>query len=214
MLQGIAIFPELSQTSLDLIASCGVVRKYSKNTVLVSEGELSDSLYIILDGKVKVYVSDEHGKEVLLNILGQGAHFGELSLIDEEPRSASVVTLEQSQIVVVSKPNFQHCLATHSEIAFELISTLVKRVRALTDSVKNLALLDVYGRVARTLLSLANKQDNQLIIQQRLTHQDIASMVGASREMVSRIMKDLTTGGYIEVKDKQIIIRSKLPSGW
>jgi CRP/FNR family cyclic AMP-dependent transcriptional regulator len=214
MFQGTAIFPQLSQTSLDLMATCGVVRKYSKNSVLVSEGELSDSLYIILDGKVKVYVSDEHGKEVLLNILGKGTYFGELSLIDDEPRSASVVTVEYSQIAVVSKTDFQHCLAAHSEIALELIAALVKRVRALTDSVKNLALLDVYGRVARTLISLAHKQNDKLIIEQRLTHQDIASMVGASREMVSRIMKDLTTGGYIEMKDRQIIIRGKLPPGW
>lgn len=214
MFQGTAIFPQLSQNSLDIMATCGVVRKYPKSTVLVSEGELSDSLYIILDGKVKVYVSDEHGKEVLLNILGKGAYFGELSLIDDEPRSASVMTVEHSRIVVVSKSDFQHCLAAHSEIAFELISALVKRVRALTGSVKNLALLDVYGRVARTLISLAHNQDNKLVIQQRLTHQDIASMVGASREMVSRIMKDLTTGGYLEIKDRQIIIRNKLPPGW
>lgn len=214
MVQSTPIFPRLSQTNLDLMAACGVVRKYPKNSVLVSEGELSDSLYIILDGKVKVYVSDEQGKEVLLNILSPGAYFGELSLIDDRPRSASVMTVEKSQIAVVSKIDFQHCLAAHPEIAFELISALVKRVRALTDSVKNLALLDVYGRVARTLISLAAKHDDKLVIKQRLTHQEIASMVGASREMVSRIMKDLIIGGYIEVKDKQIIIRNKLPHGW
>lgn len=214
MVQTSATFPQLSPDHLSLIATCGVARKYPKNSILVSEGELSDSLYIITEGKVKVYVSDEQGREVLLNILGPNTYFGELSLIDDEPRSASVMTVEPSQVVVVSKANFSQCLAVHPEVAFELIGALAKRVRALTNSVKNLALLDVYGRVARTLLNLASEHDGKLMIQQRLTHQDIASMVGASREMVSRIMKDLTVGGYIETKDKQITICSKLPPGW
>jgi CRP/FNR family cyclic AMP-dependent transcriptional regulator len=209
-----SVFPKLTQSNLSLLSGCSITRKYSKNTILINEGDLSDSLYIILSGKVKVYLSDENGKEVLLSILGPGEYFGELALLDAEPRSASVMTTEPSRISVVTKSDYQRCIAAHPEIAFDLIQVLAHRIRVLTDNVKNLALLDVYGRVARTLLNMAIECDGKLVIQHRLTHQDIASMVGASREMVSRIMKDLATGGYIKVKDKQIILLSKLPPGW
>ncbi|MDQ2695526.1 MAG: Crp/Fnr family transcriptional regulator, partial [Pseudomonadota bacterium] len=197
MLANTMFFSELDATDLRQICDCGVNRSYPKNAILINEGDLSDSLFIILSGRVKIFVSDEDGKEVILNIQGPGEYFGELALIDEEPRSASVMTLEPSQMAVVSKAAFQECLAAHPNLAFNLIRSLVRRVRSLTESVKSLALLDVYGRVARTLLNLASDQDGKLVIEERLTHQDIANMVGASREMVSRIMKDLTTGGYI-----------------
>jgi CRP/FNR family cyclic AMP-dependent transcriptional regulator len=191
-----------------------VTRKYPKNVVLITEGDRSDSFYVILSGKVKVFLSDEHGKEVQLNTQGPGEYFGELALIDQAPRSASVMTLEPSQLAVVSRENFQRCLAENPDIAVELISFLVNRVRSLTENVKNLALLDVYGRVARTLLNLSSEQDDQLVIEERLTHQEIANRVGASREMVSRIMKDLCTGGYIQIRDRKIFIQAKLPPGW
>lgn len=214
MLSNIPLFSELAPEDLRLISNCSVTRTYPKNTILISEGDRSDSLYVILSGKVKAFVSDSNGKEVILNIQESGEYFGELALIDAEPRSASVMTLEPSRICVFSKAGFQRCLAENPNIASKLILALTKRVRSLTESVKNLALLDVYGRVARTLLNLATEQDGKLVIEQRLTHQDIANMVGASREMVSRIMKDLATGGYLQIRDKKIIIREKLPPGW
>jgi CRP/FNR family cyclic AMP-dependent transcriptional regulator len=209
------LFPELTPDSLNLVAEHGTVRNYPKNTVMIHEGDRSDSLYVILSGKVKVYSSDEDGKEVILNIQGPGECFGELALIDAAPRSASVMTMEPSRISVVSRADFEQCLAENSGIALELIRSLAQRVRSLTESVKSLALLDVYGRVARTLLDMASEEaGGQLVVRQRLTHQDIANMVGASREMVSRIMKDLVNGGYIHVKDKVITIQGKLPPGW
>jgi CRP/FNR family cyclic AMP-dependent transcriptional regulator len=199
---------------LHVLSDNGVTRNYPKNVVLITEGDRSDSFYVILSGKVKVFLSDEHGKEVQLNTQGPGEYFGELALIDQAPRSASVMTLEPSQLAVVSRQDFQRCLAENPDIAVELISFLVSRVRSLTESVKNLALLDVYGRVARTLLNLSSEQDDQLVIKERLTHQEIANRVGASREMVSRIMKDLCTGGYIQIRDHKIFIQEKLPPGW
>lgn len=214
MLSNVPLFSELGAEDLRVISGQGVTRTYPKNTLLISEGDLSDTFYVILSGKVKVYASDENGREVILNILGSGEYFGELALIDEAPRSASVVTLEQSRLSVISKGDFQRCLSEHPEIALEMIRPLVRRIRSLTENVKNLALLDVYGRVARTLLAQAVEQDGCLVIQERLTHQDIANMVGASREMVSRIMKDLTAGGYIEIKDRRITIPGKLPAAW
>ena len=124
------------------------------------------------------------------------------------------MTLMPSRLAFVSRLDFEACLAKHPNLALKLIRTLTHRIRSLTDVVKNLALNDVYGRVARTLLKLAREKNGLLIIEQRLTHQDIADMVGASREMVSRIMKDLTTGGYLQTKNKIITIQSKLPPAW
>jgi CRP/FNR family cyclic AMP-dependent transcriptional regulator len=214
MLSNISLFAELAPDDLRLINEHGVIRNYPKNSILINEGDSSDSLYVILEGRVKVYVADESGKELLLNIQGPGEYFGELALLDAEPRSASIMTLEPVRLCVVSKSDFQRCIEDNPRIAMELLRSLAGRVRTLTENAKNLALLDVYGRVARTLLSLATDNDGQLEIEERLTHQDLANRVGASREMVSRIMKDLSTGGYIQVKDRKITIRGKLPPAW
>jgi len=207
-------FSELESADLDLMSSYGVIRAYPKGAVLINEGDNSTGFFIILSGKVKVYVSNQEGREVVLNIQRDGEYFGELALIDEAPRSASVITLEASQFVFVSKAGFQKCLSEHPEIAVKLIRSLSKRIRALTESVKNLALLDVYGRVSRVLENLAVSHEEKFVIKQRLTHQEIANMTGASREMVSRIIRDLVKGGYIQVKDKIITIHRKLPHDW
>lgn len=208
------LFAELSKDDIDFISSHGVIRSFAKHTVLVSEGDQSDALYFIREGHVKIYVSNEGGKEAILNIQGPGEYFGELALIDDAPRSASAMTLEPSRVALVSRAEFERCLAENPAIAVKLIRSLTQRIRSLTDVVKNLALHDVYGRLARTLLKLARQKEGQLIIDQRLTHQDLANMVGASREMVSRIMKDLCVGGYIESKNKKITIQAKLPRAW
>ena len=209
-----ALFPELTPSDLRLIAERGVAVTFPKNTVLIEEGEQSDSFYIIQRGKVKVYVSSDDKKEIILNTQGPGEYFGELAIIDDAPRSASVMTLEKSQIVVVTKPQFLECLESHPGLALEIIRMLTRRVRALTKSVKSLALLDVYGRVARALLDLATDRDGVCVIEGRITHREIANRVGASREMVSRIMKDLAAGGYIEVNRGSITILGRLPEGW
>lgn len=214
MLENIALFSDLAEKDLELISSHSVIKQYPKNCILINEGDRSDALYVILGGKVKVFLSDEDGKEIILNIQEAGEYFGELALLDEEPRSASVMTLEPSRLMVISKTDFQRCLVANPELALKLIRALAQRVRSLTETVRNLALLDVYGRVARTLENLAVEKGGKQVIEQKLTHQDIANMVGASREMVSRIMKELTTGGYVQVVNRQITIKGKLPPGW
>ena len=161
-----------------------------------------------------MFLSDENGKEVTLNMQGKGEFFGELALLDESPRSASVMTLEPCKFALISKSDFDVCLTKNPHIALNLIRMLTQRVRVLSENVKNLALLDVYGRVARVLLNMSQDKDGKKIIEQRLTHQDIASMVGASREMVSRILKDLSTGGYIKTEGKHITIVENLPHAW
>jgi CRP/FNR family cyclic AMP-dependent transcriptional regulator len=214
MIQNVPLFSGLPEQDISAIANHAVTRSFAKNTVIINEGDESDSLYLILSGRVKVYLSDEDGKEVILNTQGPGEYFGELALIDEAPRSASVMTLEDSKLSIVSKRDFEACMARHPQIALRVIKGLTKRLRNLTDNVKSLALMDVYGRVARALLGLATEEDGKLVIHQRLTQRDIAAMIGASREMVSRILKDLTVGGYITMDKKSITINEKLPHAW
>jgi len=209
-----AMFPELTRDELDFLASQGIHKRFPKNSILISEGDESDSLYILLDGKVKIYASDNYGKDVVINIQGPGEVFGEIAMIDETPRSASVMAIEPVDVAFLSQVKFENCLLERPQLAVKFLGILVERIRSLTDVAKNLALKDVYGRVAYTLDKLAEDVDGERIVRIRLTHQDIANMVGSSREMVSRIMKDLTTGEYIESKDKHIILRKKLPEAW
>ncbi len=214
-LENVPLFQGLSSHDMAALFSHSVVRTHKKNTVVIHEGDNSDSLYVILTGRVRVYLSDEEGKEVDLNILGAGEYFGELAAIDNFPRSASVVTLAECRFSVVSKKEFDSCLTKNPQIAVRIIDELSTRFRSMTENVKSLALMDVYGRVARTLINLAAESDEgKLVIKQKLTQQDLANMVGASREMVSRILKDLTRGGYITVKNKYITIQEKLPHAW
>ena len=194
-------------------AQRAVTRTFPKNTVVVREGDRTDSLYIIVSGRVRIYVSDEKGKEVALNESGPGEYFGEM-VLDEGPRSASVMTLEPTQFLVVPKEDFREFVKKNPEFSLHLIYKLIKRVRALTNDVKSLALMDVYGRVARMLLELAVERDGVLVIESKPTQQEIASRVGASREMVSRILGDLTVGGYIEVERDRITIAKTLPRTW
>src|SRR5262252_8278860 len=190
-----------------------VSRTYPKNAVIVTEGDRTDSLYIIVSGRVKIYVSDEKGKEIMLGESGPGEYFGEM-VLDEGPRSATVMTLEPTQFLVVPKDDFREFVTKSPEFALHLILKLIKRVRALTNDVKNLALMDVYGRVARTLLDLAVDRKGVLTIENKPTHQEIAARVGASREVVNRILDDLTAGGYIKVEKDRITIAKALPRDW
>lgn len=203
----------LSVIDLRDFAQHAVTRTFPKNTVVVTEGDLTDSLYIVVSGRVKIYVSDDKGKEIVLNESGPGEYFGEM-VLDEGPRSASVMTLEPTRFLVVPKEDFQEFLAKSPEFSLHLIRKLIRRVRALTNDVKSLALMDVYGRVARMLLDLAVERDGVLVIEGRPTQQEMANRVGASREMISRILGDLVGGGYIEVERDRITIARALPRAW
>ena len=212
MLKDIPLFAGLTDDELSKLEQRANTRTFPKNAILINEGDETDSLYIIQAGRVRVFMSNEEGREIILNEQGPGEHFGELALIDDAPRSASVMATKKTQVSVISRQDFREVLANHPDIAFSLIRDLGRRVRLLSDNVKNLALLDVYGRVAKTLLGMARDIDGRLTIEERPTQQDIANHIGASREMVARILKDLETGGYITITKKQILINEKLPS--
>jgi CRP/FNR family cyclic AMP-dependent transcriptional regulator len=203
----------LSVIALRDTAQHAIKRTFPKNTIVVSEGDQTDSLYIIVSGRVKIYVSDDKGKEIVLSEAGPGEYFGEM-VLDEGPRSASVMTLEPTEFLVIPGEDFMEFVVKSPEFSLHLILKLIRRVRALTNEVKNLALMDVYGRVARMLLDLAVDRDGMLVIESRPTQQEMANRVGASREMISRILGDLTSGGYIEVERDRITIARALPRAW
>ena len=198
---------------IEKMAALATTRTFGKNAIIVSEGDETDSLYILLAGRAKVFVADENGREVQLNQIGPGEYFGEVTL-DGGPRSASVMALEECRCAVVKRAELTAFLERNPEFALHLVRKLAHRVRMLTDSVRSLALMDVYGRVARLLLELAEERDGRLVVEESLTHRDIASRVGASREMISRIFSDLTDGGYVRKEDRHLVIMRKPPPRW
>jgi CRP/FNR family cyclic AMP-dependent transcriptional regulator len=203
----------LADDTLRAIASSGVVRQFPKQTVLINEGDHGDSLYIVITGKVKVFASNASGKEVVIDFLGPGEYVGEMSL-DGAPRSASVMTVEPTTCAVVDRAHFREFILEHPDFALHLIEDLIHRVRLATANVKSLALSDVYGRLVRLLLSLAVEQNGRLYVPEKLTQQAIAERIGASRDMISRLMKDLVAGGYLALEDRTITILKKLPPAW
>lgn len=195
------------------LAALGRVRSYPRHTVFITEGDSSDSVFVILTGKVKIFIADTEGHEMILDTQGPGDYVGEMAL-DGKPRSASVMTLEPSTFSVVSREPLLEAIRRNPDFALEIISRIIDRARLATSSVKDLALLDVYGRVARLLLNMAVEKDGKLLIPEKLTQQEIAERVGASRDMVSRIFRDLTAGGYITVEHRFITINKKPPARW
>jgi CRP/FNR family cyclic AMP-dependent transcriptional regulator len=212
-LKSIPLFEGVLDAELRSLAERTVTRAYPKQAIIVNEGDESDSLYLILSGRVKIYLADEHGKELILAIKGPGQYFGEM-VLDEQPRSASVMTLEPAQFAILSRADFKAFVLSHPDVALQLIQNLIRVARGLNRNVRNLAMLDVYGRVARILLELAVERDGKLVIPEKLTQKDIAARVGASREMINRILRDLTAGGYVSVEDGRITINKAPPARW
>jgi CRP/FNR family cyclic AMP-dependent transcriptional regulator len=204
----------LADATLGEIASTGVTRSFPKSTVLIHEGDVGDSLFIIVSGRVKVYASNAEGKEFVIDFHGPGEYVGEMSL-DGAPRSASVMTVEPTTCAIVNRTQFREFLLAHPDFAWHLIEKLIHRVRLATENVKSLALSDVYGRLVRLLNTLAEPQDGGTwVVPEKLTQQEIAARVGASRDMVGKLLKDLVAGGYLSVEDRTITIHRKLPLGW
>jgi CRP/FNR family cyclic AMP-dependent transcriptional regulator len=203
----------LRAEELALISRHAATKAFRERTVLVSEGDTTDSLYIILEGRVRAYVSGPDGREAVLSVMGPGEYFGELAF-DEGPRSASVITLEPCKLLVVPRARFVEFVRSSPEFSTHFILRLIGRIRALTENVRSLSLMDAYGRVARLLLESSVTRDGIRMVPERLTQSDIASRVGCSREMVSRIFKDLVQGGYVTVESDRIVIRRRPPAKW
>jgi CRP/FNR family cyclic AMP-dependent transcriptional regulator len=214
VLKSIPYFSEVPEEALEQLASSALKKSYSKNVVIINEGDEAGSLFIILSGKVQAFLSNQSGRMVTLSIQESGSFFGELSLLDGEPRSASVMALESTVCILIPRHAFQSWLHEHADAAIKIIHSLTQRIRILTESVRGLALLDVYSRLSKVLDGMAVADGETWIIAPRPSHQELANIVGSSREMVSRIMKDLARGGYVSIESKVIRINRKLPSSW
>ena len=196
------------------IVSQGRLQCVSRGAVVVTEGDVPKGLYLILSGRLKVFLNDDAGREVVLTIEESGSAFGEISLLDEEPRSASVAAIEPCELVVIGKEALLDLLRKNPELSLAMIRSLAALVRRLSGNIRTLALKNIYSRLIHLLESRAQQEGDHRVIHERLTHQLMADMIGASREMVSRIMSDLSKGGYIETSRESICIKRRLPSGW
>jgi CRP/FNR family transcriptional regulator, cyclic AMP receptor protein len=210
VLRAVPLFSSFPEEPLRTLATLVTRRSATRGSIIMAAGDPTDSLYIILSGRLKVMMSDAEGKEVILSLLSSGEFFGEMGLIDDSPRSASVVAIEACELLVITRRDFKKCMTENGEMAMAVMRGLVRRLREADRKIGSLALLDVYGRVARLLLDMAETVDGQKMVTKRLPKQDIAKMIGASREMVSRVMKDLQMGGYIEMRGSSILLRDSI----
>lgn len=206
-------FTSLDEEALRSLAPHGVARSFPRHAVIVNEGDDTDALYVLLAGRVKAFVGDDQGREVVVNTIEVGDYFGELTL-DGGPRSASVMTLEPCRVFAIPRRDVLRILETNSAFAQDLIAKLIGKVRSLTSRVRDLALKDVYGRFLQFVNDHAVEDGGTRVVPERLTQHDIAARIGGSREMVSRVVRDLTEGGYIAVEGKRIRVLKRLPTRW
>jgi CRP/FNR family cyclic AMP-dependent transcriptional regulator len=208
ILRKVPLFGQLAPSDLERVVEISRERTYPRNSVILFEDDPGDALYVVADGQVKVVLIGEDGREVILSVMGEGEFFGEMALVDDEPRSAHVIAMEDSTLLVLRREDFQGILTQTPGIALALLRELSRRLRRVDEKVGSLVLLDVNGRVAQLLLDLADEAGSERITR-RLTHHTIAQMIGSSRETVSRTMRELVEKGYIEVSRREIVIRDR-----
>jgi len=208
ILRKVPLFGQLAPSDLERVVEISRERTYPRNSVILFEDDPGDALYVVAEGQVKVVLIGEDGREVILSVMGEGEFFGEMALVDDEPRSAHVIAMEDSTLLVLRREDFQGILTQTPRIALALMRELSRRLRRVDEKVGSLVLLDVNGRVAQLLLDLADEAGSERITR-RLTHHTIAQMIGSSRETVSRTMRELVEKGYIEVSRREIVIRDR-----
>jgi len=211
LIRRVPLFSMLTNDQAQGIADSVVKRRFRRGEIIVEHGRKSNALYILLTGRARVLTADSRGREVILAVLQSGDYVGEMSLIDDEPHSATVRAEVQTDMLILGRAEFTRCLPENSSLSYAIMHGLVQRLRSADRQIESLALLDVYGRVARTLLDMAVDDGETKIIRNKVSRQDLAKVVGASREMVSRVMKDLEERGMIETQDNgSVIIKQRL----
>jgi CRP/FNR family transcriptional regulator, cyclic AMP receptor protein len=212
LIRRVPLFALLTANQAESVAEAVSKRRFKRGEIIVEQGEKSNTLFIILTGRVRVVTSDKRGREVILATLQPGDYIGEMSLIDNEAHSATVRAEVQTDMLALGRAEFARCLPENSSMAYAIMKGLVQRLRQADRKIESLALMDVYGRVARALLEFAAPdREGLMTIKERISRQDIAKMVGASREMVSRVMKDLEDRGFIETReDGSMLIKDRL----
>jgi CRP/FNR family transcriptional regulator, cyclic AMP receptor protein len=214
---GLKKIPFLSKLSDDMLiklAERAKPIKFQKQSTIIMEGDTTSSLYIILSGKVRIFGSDDKSKELTLMIQEAGSYFGEIALLTDEPRSASVVALENTTCAVISKTDFINWLMQHPEVAIMLLGVLSNKIRQLTEKAKQMALSNVYERIIIALQEMAEVDGEVRVIHNKPSQEDLAKMIGSSREMVNKVMQELIKGGYVTIREKDLIINKKLPASW
>ncbi len=206
VLRNLPLFSGLDDVELEKLSKVAGRKRVERGAAVVRAGESTDSLYVLLNGRAKVTNHDEDGKEIILAWLGQGESFGEMGLIDGSPRSANVIAAEASELLYLSKEAFERCMRDNFQVAQKLMRILVQRLREADRKIESLALLDVYGRVARLLLDMSELDDGRRVVRKKISKQDMAKMIGASREMVSKVMRDLELSGYIRYDNDLLVI--------
>lgn len=206
-------FSQLDESALRELVPRGVARDFPKRAVIVNQGDDTRSFYVLLSGRVKAYLTDDQGREIVVNTIEAGDYFGEL-VLDGGPRAASIMTLEPCRVFMIPHGELEKLLAANPAFARDLIERLISKVRELTGMVLDLAVKDVYSRFLRYVTEHAVEQDGVKVVPERLTQHDIAARIGGSRETVSRIIRELTAGGYISVDAKHIRVLKKLPAHW
>ena len=215
LLKHVDLFKHLTDTQLTELAAQSREISFRKHAILMTEGDTGESMYIINTGSVKVYVSDDEGRELVLYQQGTGAVIGDIALLDDEPRSASVSTLEPSTALMIGKQAFLDCMRNSPEMAINIIRSLTQRLRDATEGSRSLALDNVYRRLADKLQELGEGDNPEsLILAKKYSYQELGNMIGASREMVGKVMAELVKGEYIEIIDGKIQMRRKLPRNW
>lgn len=205
---------QLSTSLLAQLSACGNPRTYARGEVLIEEGAISDSLFILLAGELKVYTRAESGRELVYNVMRPGEFFGELFL-DGGPRSASVKAVTTSTCVVIGRDQFGAFMAQHPEFAERLVLKLIARVRHVTEQLRSVATKDVYGRVTSLLGELAVDEGGLRVLDKSVTQQEIADRIGATREMVNHVLRELTRGGFLERDaERRIVLAKELPRHW
>ena len=214
LIRRVPLFSMLTSVQAEAVAGAIVKKRFKRGELIVEQGKKSNALFIILTGRARVMTADARGREVILATLQPGDHVGEMSLIDNEPHSATVRAEVQTDVLMLGRAEFARCLPENTSMAYAVMRGLVQRLRQADRKIESLALMDVYGRVARSLLEFARPDaEGNLFIREKISRQDIAKMVGASREMVSRVMKDLEERGFIESNDDgSMIIKERLSS--
>ena len=213
LIRRVPLFSMLTNDQAQAIADGVIKRRYRRGEIIVEQGRKSNALYILLTGRARVMTADSRGREVILAVLEPGDHLGEMSLIDNEPHSATVRAEVQTDVLVLGRAEFARCLPENSSLAYAIMRGLVQRLRNADRQIESLALLDVYGRVARALLDMAQPDGDHKIIRNKVSRQDLAKVVGASREMVSRVMKDLEERGFIDTQENGwVIVHERLES--
>jgi CRP-like cAMP-binding protein len=210
LLGRVSIFRGLDKTALDQLSTKLKPMEYAKDALIVGQDDQGEALYIIENGRVKVVLYGDSGREMILTIFRPGDFFGEMSLLDGEPRSANVIALEDARVLVLSRNDFVGHLHESPGTALNILAEMSLRLRRADEVIGNLALLDVYGRVARVLIDMAKKDgrdsDEGIVIQERPTQQDIASMIGTSRETVSRVLSEFQRRGFLSMQGKTILL--------